>query len=82
MLLQLALPSEIPGYLCGVLGVRLRTYALALAIAELPFALGTVLLGDGVVRRNGPLLVAVAAGAVVLMGAAGMLLRRRMRRQG
>ncbi|TZF82845.1 VTT domain-containing protein, partial [Cognatilysobacter lacus] len=30
VLLQLALPSEVPGYLCGSLGVPLRTYALAL----------------------------------------------------
>ena len=82
VLLQLALPSEIPGYLCGVLGVPLRTYALALTIAELPVALGTVLLGDGVVQRDGPMLVAVALGAVLLMGAAGALLRRRMRRGG
>jgi uncharacterized membrane protein YdjX (TVP38/TMEM64 family) len=80
VLLQLALPSEVPGYLCGLLGVPLRTYALALAIAELPFAAGTVLLGDGLVRRNGPLLVGVAVIGAGLMLAASALLRRRMRR--
>jgi uncharacterized membrane protein YdjX (TVP38/TMEM64 family) len=79
LLLQLALPSEVPGYLCGLLGVPLRTYALALAIAELPFAAGTVLLGDGLVRRNAPLLVAVAVLGGAAMLAAGALLRRRMR---
>lgn len=79
LLLQLALPSEIPGYLCGALGVPLRTYAVALALAELPFAAGTVLLGDGVVQRNGPLLVGVAVVGGALMLAAGALLRRRMR---
>jgi len=79
VLLQLALPSEVPGYLCGALGVPLRTYALALAIAELPFAAGTVLLGDGLVRRNAPLLAAVAAVGLLSMLAAGALLRRRMR---
>ena len=79
VLLQIALPSEVPGYLCGLLGVPLRTYALALAIAELPFAAGTVLLGDGLVRRNGPLLVAVAVVGGALMLAAGAVLRRRMR---
>jgi uncharacterized membrane protein YdjX (TVP38/TMEM64 family) len=78
VLLQIALPSEVPGYLCGLLGVPLRTYALALAIAELPFAIGTVLLGDGLVRRNGPLLVAVAVVGGLAMLAAGALLRRRM----
>jgi uncharacterized membrane protein YdjX (TVP38/TMEM64 family) len=52
LLLQLAIPSEIPGYLCGYLGVRRRTYIAALAVAELPFAAGAVMLGDGVVNRH------------------------------
>lgn len=58
LLLCLALPSEIPGYLCGYLSVRLRTYVTALALAELPFAAGAVLLGDGVIHRHIGLLVA------------------------
>jgi len=52
LLLCLALPSEIPGYLCGYLSVRFRTYFAALALAELPYAAGAVLLGDGVVHRH------------------------------
>ena len=52
LLLCLALPSEIPGYLCGYLGVRIRTYGPALAMAELPYALGAVVLGDGVAHRH------------------------------
>jgi uncharacterized membrane protein YdjX (TVP38/TMEM64 family) len=52
LLLYLALPSEIPGYLCGYLGVRLRTYVAALALAELPYAVGAVLLADGAVNRH------------------------------
>lgn len=59
LLLCLALPSEIPGYLCGYLGVRLRTYVPALAIAELPYAMGAVVLGDGVAHRHIGWLVAV-----------------------
>ena len=31
LLLHLAMPSEIPGYLCGYIGVRRRTYLAALA---------------------------------------------------
>jgi uncharacterized membrane protein YdjX (TVP38/TMEM64 family) len=58
LLLCLALPSEIPGYLCGYLGVRRRTYFAALALAELPYAAGAVLLGDGVVNRQTGWLVA------------------------
>jgi uncharacterized membrane protein YdjX (TVP38/TMEM64 family) len=52
LLLQLAIPSEIPGYLCGYIGVRRRTYVSALAMAEFPYAVGAVMLGDGVVNRH------------------------------
>jgi uncharacterized membrane protein YdjX (TVP38/TMEM64 family) len=65
LLLCLALPSEVPGYLCGYLGVRLRTYFAALALAELPYAVGAVLLADGVVNRHVGWLVAFG-----LLGAA------------
>lgn len=51
-LLQLALPSEIPGYLFGTLRVRFRTYLLALSLAELPYAAGTVWLGESIIRRE------------------------------
>lgn len=52
LLWQLALPSEIPGYLCGYLGVSFRNYILALALGELPYAIGAVLLGESVVNRQ------------------------------
>jgi uncharacterized membrane protein YdjX (TVP38/TMEM64 family) len=59
LLLCLALPSEIPGYLCGYLGVRVRTYLPALAMAELPYAIGAVVLGQGVAHRQIGWLLAV-----------------------
>lgn len=52
LLWQLALPSELPGYLCGYLRVPFRIYIAALAIAELPYAIGAVLLGESVVNRK------------------------------
>lgn len=52
LLFQLALPSEIPGYLCGFLGVPLRRYFVAMSLAELPYAVGSVLLGETVVNRE------------------------------
>jgi uncharacterized membrane protein YdjX (TVP38/TMEM64 family) len=77
LLLCLALPSEIPGYLCGYLGVRFRTYFAALALAELPYAVGAVLLGDGVVNRHIGWLVACGlAGAALSVYALRMLHRR------
>jgi uncharacterized membrane protein YdjX (TVP38/TMEM64 family) len=72
LLLCLALPSEIPGYLCGYLGVRIRTYVPALAMAELPYAIGAVVLGDGVAHRHIGWLVACG-----LIGAALSLLALR-----
>lgn len=75
LLWQLVLPSEVPGYLCGYLGVRFRTYLAAAAVAELPYAAGAVLLGETVVNRQtgGLLLLGVVAAAL------GYLLVRRLR---
>ena len=80
LLLQFALPSEVPGYLCGLLGVRFPVYLSALAIAELPYAVGTVLAGEGVVRREGWWLVALGVLAVAFSLYAAWLLRRKLRR--
>lgn len=77
LLLYLALPSEIPGYLCGYLGVRFRTCVTALAVAELPYAVGAVLLGDGVVNRHIGWLVACGLiGAALSLYALRVLHRR------
>ena len=53
LLIQLAMPSEIPGYLFGTLRVRFRLYLAALALVEAPFAIGAVLLGESLVQRQG-----------------------------
>jgi len=81
LLLCLALPSEIPGYLCGYLGVRLRTYFAALALAELPYAIGAVLLGDGVVNRHIGLLVAFGLLGAALSLYALQVLHKRLDQQ-
>lgn len=81
LLVQLALPSEVPGYLCGVLRVRFATYVAALALVEAPFAVGAVLLGESLLQREGGwlvVLVVLAASASLLAAA---LLHRRLRRQ-
>jgi uncharacterized membrane protein YdjX (TVP38/TMEM64 family) len=77
LLLQIALPSEIPGYLCGVMRVPFRTYALALALAELPYALGTVWIGDSLLQqRTGLLLSLGVLGAVASVYAVRRLRQR------
>jgi len=52
LLFQLALPSEVPGYVLGAVLYRFVKYLAVLAIAELPFAIGSVYLGDSFIRRQ------------------------------
>lgn len=78
LLFQLALPSEIPGYLLGLASYPLSLYVLALAIAELPYVIATVFLGAGLVERRLTWLVAVGAGAVLLSVIAWKALQRRL----
>jgi hypothetical protein len=57
--------------------VRRRTYVAALAVAELPFAFGAVMLGEGVVNRHVGWLVALGlAGAALSLGALWVLHKR------
>lgn len=78
LLIQVALPSEIPGYLFGTLRVRFATYLIALALVELPFAIGTVLLGESFVRREGVWLLGLAVIGIGTSLYAVHLLHRKM----
>jgi uncharacterized membrane protein YdjX (TVP38/TMEM64 family) len=78
LLFQLALPSEIPGYVLGLARYPLHRYLAALAIAEVPYAVGTMLLGESFVTRRVWLLVALGAAAVVAAVLLGRALRRRL----
>jgi uncharacterized membrane protein YdjX (TVP38/TMEM64 family) len=60
-LLQLALPSEIPGYVLGLVRYPLARYLLALAVAELPFTVAAVYLGRSVVEGRSGLILAIGA---------------------
>ncbi len=68
LLAQLALPSEAVGYLCGLLKVPPLIYLGALAIAELPVALGTVLLGTAFFHGQYVVLLSLALGGLLLLG--------------
>jgi uncharacterized membrane protein YdjX (TVP38/TMEM64 family) len=78
LLLQLGLPSEVPGYLLGLARVRVAVYLPALALAELPFAVGTVLLGEGVVQRRIALVLGLGAAAAIASLLVIRLLHRRL----
>jgi len=64
LLFQLAVPSEVPGYVLGLAGCRFRTFVFAMALAELPFAIGAVYLGESFLQRNYVLLLAVGIAGV------------------
>jgi uncharacterized membrane protein YdjX (TVP38/TMEM64 family) len=68
VLVQLALPSEIPGYLLGAARYSFVRYLAALGLAELPYAVATVYIGLGVVARELPILIAVAVAMLALGG--------------
>lgn len=78
VLLQLALPSEVPGYLLGLVRYPFWRYLLALALAELPYAVGTVYLGESFLERRLVLLLALGAAGGVLMFLAVRTLHRRL----
>ncbi len=73
LLFQFALPSEIPGYVLGLLAYPFRTYVAALAVAELPFAVGAVYLGESFLQRNTVLMIALGVAGVLLTLAAASL---------
>lgn len=71
VLLHLALQSEVPGLVLGTVGYRFPWFVLALGLAEVPYAFGTVYLGSFVLERKtlpllagGLLAVAAAVWAV------------------
>ncbi|MBL8201630.1 MAG: TVP38/TMEM64 family protein [Chromatiales bacterium] len=66
-LTQLALPSDISGYFFGLLGYRARVYLGSLALAELPYAFGTVFLGNAFVERQYVLLIAAAMLGILVL---------------
>lgn len=80
LLFQLAVPSEIPGYVLGTLRFRFRVYVGALALAELPFAVGAVYLGESFVRGDYVLFAGIGGVGLALVIVAFRHLQRRIAR--
>lgn len=78
LLFQLALPSEIPGLVLGLARFPIERYLLALAIAELPYAVGTTLLGASFVSRRFGLLLSLGAVFALTAFVLGRALRSRL----
>jgi uncharacterized membrane protein YdjX (TVP38/TMEM64 family) len=65
LLFQVALPSEVPGYVLGLLRYHFARFVLALALAELPFAVATIYLGVSFLERR--ILAFLGLGALVAL---------------
>ena len=63
---QAVVPSEIPGYVLGMLRYRFLLYLTALGITEMPYAIATVYLGESFLRRESMVFILVGIGALVL----------------
>lgn len=78
LLFQLGLPSEIPGYVLGLVRYPFWTYLAALALAELPYAVATVYLGDSFLQRRAAMLILIGLAVVGLSVLAFRTLHRRL----
>lgn len=63
---QAVVPSEIPGYVLGMLRYRFLLYLTALGITELPYAVATVYLGESFLRRESMVFILVGICVIVL----------------
>lgn len=80
LLFQAAVPSEIPGYVLGILRYKFPLYLVALAITEMPYAVAAVYLGESFLEGQSMLFILLGAGAIAL-SAVGFKAFRRLTEQ-
>lgn len=80
LLFQMALPSELVGYGLGLARCPLGRYLAALAVAQVPYAAGTVLLSIGFVQRDIRTIIGVTSIGIIAMLGITRLMRRRAAR--
>jgi uncharacterized membrane protein YdjX (TVP38/TMEM64 family) len=77
LLVQLAVPSDVAGYFFGLLGYPLRVYLGALMLTEIPYALGTVFLGNAFMQKQYVLLLSASAVTLLALGLAWLRWRHK-----
>jgi uncharacterized membrane protein YdjX (TVP38/TMEM64 family) len=78
LLFQLAMPSEVPGYVLGLARYHFFKYLVILGMVELPFAIGTVYLGASFLERRTMMLLAIGAVGVAFTTWAIYTLQKRL----
>jgi uncharacterized membrane protein YdjX (TVP38/TMEM64 family) len=79
-LFQVAMPSEIPGYVLGLLRYPFARYLLVLGLAELPYAIGVTYLGGALINGQMVRFALVALGGLALLAYAFVYLHRLLER--
>ena len=82
VLFQVALPSELPGFVLGLARYPVLRYVAALGIAELPYAVGTVLLGVSFMEGRAWMLLVTGAIAIAALAVLVPRLRALVHRAG
>lgn len=77
LLFQAVVPSEIPGYLLGILRYRFHLYLAALGITEIPYAIATVYLGESFLNRETAVIILAGAGLIII-ALVSLQIRRRL----
>jgi uncharacterized membrane protein YdjX (TVP38/TMEM64 family) len=78
LLFQVAVPSEIPGYVLGMARYPFLKYLFVLALGELPYAISTVYLGESFLERRTAVLIGIGVVGAVLSGWALHRLQKRL----
>lgn len=65
LLFQAAVPSEVPGYVLGVLRYSFPLYLAALSITELPYALATVYLGESFLEGESSVFIVLGFAVII-----------------
>jgi uncharacterized membrane protein YdjX (TVP38/TMEM64 family) len=77
-MIQLGVPSDLASYVFGLVRCRFTVFVVALALAEIPYALGAVYLGTSFLeRRIVPLVALGLAGALLSIWAVRRIYRSR-----
>ena len=78
LLFQFALPSEVPGSVLGLVRYSFAKYMAALTITELPYAIGTVYLGESFLEQRTFLIVGIGTAGAIVSAWALLRLRKRL----
>lgn len=75
-LFQVAMPSEILGYVLGLVRYSFRTYMAVLALTEIPYALAVVYLGESFLAGNAWTFVLIGVATLAVSALIYYLVRR------